>query len=199
MRYVLLVLLIFVVIGGDYRLSYADSNMDQARRAMDAKNYPRAVELFTAAANAGNTEAQFTLAAMYQFGEGVPANLDQSVKWYRMAAEQGDPGAQLNLGLMYFSGKGVPLNSSEAIKWCRLSAEQGNALAQHNLAYIYASDKGDMPQDFVEAYAWWSIAEAHGIWNARFRLNDLIKQMTKDQIERAEILAQDYLVKYGPR
>ncbi|MBC93316.1 MAG: hypothetical protein CMM38_06705 [Rhodospirillaceae bacterium] len=42
-----------------------------------------------AQAKQGNADAQFTLAVMYENGDGVPRDEKTAMKWYRLAAEQG--------------------------------------------------------------------------------------------------------------
>ena len=41
-------------------------------------------------------------------------------------------------------------------------AEQGVARAQNNLGLMYANGEGDL-EDYVQAYAWWSIAATWGM------------------------------------
>ena len=38
---------------------------------------------------------------MYEDGNGVDQNFEETIKWYRKAAEQGDAAAQNNLGHIY--------------------------------------------------------------------------------------------------
>jgi TPR repeat protein len=58
---------------------------------------------------------------------------------------------------MYYAGHAVPQDDREALKWIRRAAEQGQANAQSNLGLMYAKGRG-VPQDFVRAYMWYSIA-----------------------------------------
>ena len=77
-----------------------------------------------AKAEAGDTEAQFTLGSYYQIGVGVATNEVEGKKWYRKAAEQyrkvaeqGDAIAQTGFGLCYENGDGVSKDMVEAVKW----------------------------------------------------------------------------------
>ena len=78
-----------------------------------------------ARAEAGDTEAQFTLGVIYATGEGVPQDSAEAVRWYRLAAEQGYPDAQFALGFAYANGEGVPQDSAEAVRWYRLGRRAG--------------------------------------------------------------------------
>ena len=66
------------------------------------KNYLEAVKWYTKSANQGIAGAQFTLASMYDRGQGVPQNYLEAVKWYTKAASQGYAHAQNNLAFMYY-------------------------------------------------------------------------------------------------
>lgn len=68
-------------------------------------------------AEAGNVDAQFDLATMYDLGEGVKRDLKQAAIWYRKAAEQGEVAAQYNLAIMYDMGEGVPKDIVQAYAW----------------------------------------------------------------------------------
>ena len=113
----------------------ADSLSD-AERTYYAGDYAKAAKLFAPLAEQGHASAQFSLAVMYENGQGVPQDYKEAAKWYRLAAEQGNALAQYNLGIMYDVGQGVPQDYKEAVKWYRLAAEQGNALAQYNLGLL---------------------------------------------------------------
>jgi uncharacterized protein len=52
-------------------------------------------------ANAGDADAQTSLAIAYFNGEGIPQDDAQAMLWFRKAAEQGDAAAQFNLGAIY--------------------------------------------------------------------------------------------------
>ena len=73
------------------------------------QDYGKALELFLEADRVGNTQVQFTVGEMYEFGYGVERDLITAVKWYMKAAQLGD--AQANVKL-----KTEPLRSySEAM------------------------------------------------------------------------------------
>ncbi len=88
---------------------------------------------YTTHAGQGNVEAQFMLGIMYQNGQGVAADINQSVKWYCKAAEQGHADVQEMLGQMYREGWGVARDLAEAAKWFGKAAAQGNKNARQAL------------------------------------------------------------------
>lgn len=83
----------------------------------------------TAKAQAGDIEAQLTLARLYETGDDrTPQDPAMALRWYRQAAEQGDPSAQYELGRMLSN-----VNATEAESWFRKSAKQGHAGAIKHL------------------------------------------------------------------
>jgi hypothetical protein len=69
------------------------------------------------AAQSGNDDAQFYLAALYSAGVGVPRSDEEAVRWFSRAAEQGHSHAMLILGGLYAIGRGVPKDNIKAYKW----------------------------------------------------------------------------------
>ncbi|MEC8095179.1 MAG: tetratricopeptide repeat protein, partial [Pseudomonadota bacterium] len=88
---------------------------------------------FTPTAERGSPDAQFSLALVYDLGEGVAENDKTAARWYARAAEQGHVGARYNLGLAYDEGAGVDENDETAVSWYLQAAEQGDMKSQFNL------------------------------------------------------------------
>ena len=68
------------------------------------KDYKKAVEWYTKAAEQGNAQGQFNLGYMYRNGKGVTKDDKKAVEWYTKSAEQGNAHGQNNLGYMYENG-----------------------------------------------------------------------------------------------
>lgn len=68
------------------------------------------------------------------------------------------------------------------------AADQGSSRAQHRLARMYAQGQ-EVQKDFVQAHMWFSLAAAGGIKEAADSLANISRQMTPDQIARAEEMA----------
>ena len=82
----------------------------------------------------------------------------------------------------------------KAAKWFHKAAEQGNASAQKILASMYFSGRG-VPADKVTAYAWNIISGTNGEIFA-FRDNRRFgKELTPDQITKAQALAKEMISK----
>jgi TPR repeat protein len=97
--------------------------------AYDAGDFETAIEAWRPLVEAGDLEAQVSLAEFYLNGLGVAADPAVAAAWYRRAAEAGDPVAQLNLGDLYARGLGVASDPVEAFVWFDLAAQQGKRWA----------------------------------------------------------------------
>ena len=63
-----------------------------------AKDYPRAIEWYTKAAEHGHDDAQCSLALSHHLGKGVKKNPAKVIEWYTKAAEKGNETAMFELG-----------------------------------------------------------------------------------------------------
>jgi len=115
-------------------------------------------------------------------------------KLWSVAAEKGEPLAQEMLGAMSFAGQGVPQSYSEAVKWYRQAAEQGKISAQYRLGKLYFDGLG-VEQSLERAYAWWLVAAASGNDTARDLRTSLSEKMTPEQLERANAVVIEILLK----
>ena len=127
---------------------------------------------------------------MYGEGKGVHQDFTETARWFRLAAEQGFARAQFSLGAMYGSGTGVPQDDAEAVRLYRSAAEQGDAYAQLILGLVYLQGKG-VVEDYVSAHMWLNIAASQGIDEARTSKEAIAKQMTVDDISKAQQLARE--------
>ncbi len=169
--------------------------LEDGQAAFDQKDFQRAYQLWLSFAEKGNSDAQFNVGLMSQFGVGAPRDKSNAIKWYRRAAEQGDAVALSMLGIMKDIGQGGPDEGSEAVEKYRKFAEQGNATAQNNLGTIYANGR-DVKRDYVQAYFWFSLAAAQGLALARRNQFKCARQMTPAQIAEAQNLAREWLAKH---
>jgi TPR repeat protein len=69
------------------------------------------------AAQSGDDDAQFYLAALYSSGVGRPRSDEEAFRWFSRAAEQGHSHAMLVLSGLYAIGRGTPKDNVNAYKW----------------------------------------------------------------------------------
>jgi TPR repeat protein len=99
--------------------------------------------------------------------------------------------------VMYDKGQGVEQDFKEAVKWYQKAADQGDVDAQFNLGVMYAEGEG-VEQDYVTAYTWYNIAAAKGDTQAATWKDNTAKQLTPDQIAKAEELVKE-MIKKNPK
>jgi TPR repeat protein len=83
-------------------------------------------------------------------------------------------------------------NYAVALKLWLPHADQGHAEAQNNLGVIYANGRG-VPQDYVSAHMWFSLAADHGFERGRTSYERLAKRMTPDQVTEAQRLTREWM------
>jgi len=118
----------------------------------------------------------------------------ESIAERQKKAEAGDAKAQFNLGVMYATGRGVRKDDKEAAKWYRKAAEQGDAKAQGSLGGMYYFGDG-VPKDYASAYAWYKLAAYHGEKFGANMSDRVSKEMTPEQIDKAQDLYKELLKK----
>jgi TPR repeat protein len=150
----------------------------------------QALQWYRKAAEQGDAEAQCQSGWFYEHGLGVPQDYEQAVQWYRKSAEQDDADAQCNLGYLYDKGLGVPQDYGQAVQWYRSAAASGHARAQNNLGNCYNHGTG-VPQNKVAAYALFHLAAMQDHESGISNRSILAEDMTKQEIETGETLAQE--------
>jgi uncharacterized protein len=154
------------------RLPLEDHNYQRAMKEFSLGHHREAVRLWELSAGEGNSQAQFTLGALYTGGDpeaGVEPDYAKALSWYRKAADQGHAVAQFNLGIFYANGQAVPRDLAAAAKWWQPAAMQGHVEAQFNLGLLYAQGTG-VALDLAEAARWWDMAAKQGYAAAQFNL-----------------------------
>lgn len=112
------------------------------------KDYKRAAEWYTKAAELGYPPAQRRLAYMYYVGKGVAQDYKKAFDWCLKAAEQGNQIAQCQVGCLYESGLGVVQDYHKALEWYAKSASLGNKLADFYASRLaYEKKIGPMYED----------------------------------------------------
>ncbi|WP_291576805.1 tetratricopeptide repeat protein [Bradyrhizobium sp.] len=69
------------------------------------------------AAQAGDSDAEFYLAALYSAGVGRQRSDEEAFRWFSRAADQGHSHAMLVLSGIYAIGRGTPKDNLNAYKW----------------------------------------------------------------------------------
>ena len=76
-----------------------------------------------------------------------------------------------------------------AIQLFRPLAAKGNAKAQHLIGVMYHRGEG-VARSSVRAFAWFSLAAAHGDSDAKAKLAEVSKAMTSNELSQGRQMAQ---------
>jgi TPR repeat protein len=76
-----------------------------------------------------------------------------------------------------------------AIRLFRPLAERGNAKAQHLIGVMYHRGEG-VARNSVRAFAWFTLAAAHGDRDAKAKLREVSKTLTPEELSQACDMAQ---------
>jgi len=150
----------------------------------------QAVQWYKLAAEQGNTSALVILGAMFEFGQGIEEDLTEALKWYKLAAAKNNLDAQYQLAQIYRYRRNFSQDFAEAARWYKLAAEQGHADSQFNIGMMYWDGKGVL-QDYLLAYMWLHLSAVNGNKNALEKCELIAHEMTIDQIETAQKMAEN--------
>ena len=122
------------------------------------RSHDKAIQYLKAAAEHGNSAAEFDLGSLYNAGAGgVALARDQACHLFVEAADQGDVRAMHNAGFCYQTGAGVEKDLNLAARYYLKAAEGGSIRSEHNLAMVYG-EAGDAEK----AYFWLRVSQASG-------------------------------------
>ncbi|MGM0562032.1 MAG: tetratricopeptide repeat protein [Pseudomonadota bacterium] len=153
----------------------AEETYEAGVEAYEADEFARAEEIWLPLAEAGDVQAQYALAKLYENGgEGVMRSLTKAADWYLLASEAGLADAQNNLALLYIQGHGVPRSEERAFKLWLAAAENGHQQAQYNVALAYYEGMGT-EQDHSKAAEWFERSASSGLAESQFALAEMYR------------------------
>ena len=108
------------------------------------------------------------------------------------AARSGNAEAEELIGVMYALGLGVERDDVRAFEWYLRASMKGHAGAQSGVGWYYEVGRGMEAPDLVRAYMWYTLSAIGGDPDAAISLEEVVKKMTSEQIEKAHVLVDDY-------
>lgn len=108
------------------------------------------------------------------------------------AARSGNADAEELIGVMYAMGLGVPRDDMRAFDWYLRASMKGHPGAQSGIGWYYEVGRGLPAPDLVRAYLWYALSAIGGDPDAAISLEDITRKMTKEEIEKAHRLIDDY-------
>ena len=110
------------------------------------------------------------------------------------AARSGNADAEELIGVMYAMGLGVERDDRRAFEWYLRSAMKGHPGAQSGVGWYYEVGRGMSAPDLVRAYMWYVLSAIGGDPDAAISQEEVVKKMTREEIEAAHVLVDDYKV-----
>ncbi len=110
------------------------------------------------------------------------------------AARSGNADAEELIGVMYAMGLGVQRDDQRAFEWYLRSAMKGHPGAQSGVGWYYEIGRGMPAPDLVRAYMWYTLSAIGGDPDAAISLEEVVKKMTQEEIDKSHILVNDYKV-----
>ena len=110
------------------------------------------------------------------------------------AARSGNADAEELIGVMYAMGLGLPRDDVRAFEWYLRASMKGHPGAQSGVGWYYEVGRGLPAPDLVRAYMWYNLSAIGGDPDAAISLEEVVKKMTPEEIEKAHILINDYKV-----
>ncbi|MEL6297176.1 MAG: tetratricopeptide repeat protein [Pseudomonadota bacterium] len=108
------------------------------------------------------------------------------------AARSGNADAEELIGVMYAMGLGVKRDDQRAFDWYLRSAMKGHPGAQSGVGWYYEVGRGMPAPDLVRAYVWYVLSAIGGDPDAAISQDEVVKKMTRAQIEQAHLMIDDY-------
>ncbi|KAJ3412434.1 hypothetical protein HDV05_000738 [Chytridiales sp. JEL 0842] len=136
----------------------------------------KAISLYTAAAKAGNAQAQCNLGFIYERGIGVPQNLFEADRLYKSAVSKNHPKAEASLAVFFEHGiAGNPKDPVTAVKLYASAAKKGDSSGNYNLGRCYQYGIGT-EQDMAHAAKYYKRAIDQNNMFAMANMADLLIQ-----------------------
>ena len=117
---------------------------------------------------------------------------EEAMEAFLPAARSGNAEAEEWIGVMYALGLGGERDDVRAFEWYLRAAMKGHPGAQSGVGWYYEVGRGMPEPDLVRAYMWYVLSAIGGDPDAAISQDDVIKKMTPEQIEHANILIADY-------
>lgn len=117
---------------------------------------------------------------------------DAAYKALKPAARAGNADAEELIGVMYAMGLGVERDDERAFEWYLRSAMKGHPGAQSGIGWYYEVGRGVPAIDLTRAYMWYTLSAIGGDPDAAISLEEVVKKMSPEMIEKAHILVTDY-------
>ncbi|GAK84324.1 TPR repeat protein SEL1 subfamily [Vibrio ponticus] len=164
-----------------------------------AQDYTKAVYWFEQAASKGDVSAMYNLGVSYLKGEGVAQSCPKAMELFTKAIEDDEHArSYAKMGDIYsYTEYKKPCgfkttDYKKALEYYTAGAMQGNVYSQYSVGYSYRNGHGTW-SDFVQALAWFEVAQEYGDTEVAKDISDVKQYMSKEDIAAAKELRDSLL------
>lgn len=163
----------------DAAFGNAEAQYQLALRYQDGtgtpQNLPKAIELFTKAAEQNHAKALHSLGFLYLKGIGVAVDYKKALIYFEKAASLNFDVAIFNLGKMHEDGFGTEKNYAKAFSLYEQAAALGNNQAIGSIGRMYDGGLG-REQDYIKAFSYYIRAAQNGDPYAQYAVGSYYEQ-----------------------
>ncbi len=117
---------------------------------------------------------------------------EEALEAFLPAARSGNAEAEEWIGVIHALGLGVEQDYQRAFEWYLRAAMKGHPGAQSGVGWYYEIGLGMPAPDLVRAYMWYTLSAIGGDPDAAISMEEVVKKMTPEEIEKAHVLVEDY-------
>jgi TPR repeat protein len=118
------------------------------------RNFTKALEWYTKAADAGLPEGNYNVGVCYEIGMGTTADPKKAVEYYQKAVEKKLPLALHKMSALYLNGIGVTKNEDKAMEYLNQAAAAGLPQAANDLGLICMQGLYGQEKNYSKALGW---------------------------------------------
>ncbi len=152
------------------------------------KDPERGLELIKKAADKNYGPALYEIGHRYLDGIGFPVDEQRGLKMIKDAAVLGSIDAQYFLGTHYETGNVLAHDEARARQFYRLCGAKGRAACQYHLGRLLFNAPDRQERQYIQALAWFQLAAAQNIAEAKKLLEWEMPKLTPEQAETVEKL-----------
>jgi TPR repeat protein len=157
------------------------------------RNFTKALEWYTRAADAGEKEAYMRLGVCREIGMGATADMGKAVAAYEKSASLGYAPARHKMADLYLNGRGVPKDVDKGFDFLIKAAEAGESAAMNDLGQILRAGLYGRKADPEKARSWLAKAAETGHAQAILTLAAMLKDGVGGKVD-PELALRWYLV-----
>lgn len=127
----------------------------------DEYAYGQAKIIFDRAIELGSSDAMFSLAELYYYGNGIDQDYEKSFELYSNPALDQHPEAQFSIGVQYDLGEGVAQSYEKSLEYFKKASALNHDPSTFNVGYMYENGEY-VEKDLTEAKKWYQLSCDNG-------------------------------------